>query len=91
MLWVEVHERTVLLRVVGQFGGRFAQEARLLIARRHSPCKLVMDLSDITLVDAVGEDVLLWISLIGGDFIARSLYSLNVCERLHLPLSDPFT
>jgi len=91
MLWVEIHDSTVVMRLEGPFGGTTADKARLLLARCRVPFELVVDLSEVSLVDAVGEEVLSWMSLIGGEFIARSWYSLNLCERLHLPLTGKFS
>ena len=36
---------------------------------------------------AVGEEVLLWLARIGGEFVAENCYPLHVCERLHLPMA----
>jgi hypothetical protein len=44
----------------------------------------MVNLSDVSCVDATGESVLLWLNQIGAQFIAKNCYSLNVCERLHL-------
>jgi hypothetical protein len=38
-------------------------------------------------VDAMGEEVLLWLARIGGEFVAENCYPLHVCERLHLPMA----
>jgi hypothetical protein len=41
----------------------------------------------VTFVDVMGEEVLLWLARIGGEFVAESCYPLHVCERLHLPMA----
>jgi hypothetical protein len=46
-----------------------------------------VNLSEVTFVDAVGEEVLLWLARIGGEFVAENCYPLHVCERLHLPMA----
>ncbi len=91
MMWVELHDNTVLVRLDGRFVGSVAENARSLIARCRYPFQLVVDLSEVDVVDPAGEEALLWMSLLGGEFIARSFYALNVCERLHLPLTDKFS
>jgi hypothetical protein len=78
MLRVEYHDigDTVALRLEGRFVGEFAKDARDLVTR----CK-------IPLVDLTGEEVLLWLGRIGGEFVAENCYPLHVCERLHLPMA----
>ena len=50
------------------------------------PSKLIVDLSEVNYVDAVGEEVLLWFKKIGVTFTAESAYSHHVCEQLQLPV-----
>ena len=88
MLRVEIHDavNTLLMRVEGRFVGAFAQDARTVMARLKIPFRLAVDLSEVTFVDSMGEEVLSWFAIIGAKFVANSSYSLDVCERLHLPL-----
>lgn len=76
------------MRIEGRLAGHFADEARQLVALRNQPARLVVDLSDVTFADAAGENALLWLSAIGGKFVANTLYSLHLCDRLHLPHSN---
>jgi anti-anti-sigma regulatory factor len=89
MLRVEYHdiEDTVTMRLEGRFVGEFAKDARELVTRRKSRPRLVVNLSEVTFVDGVGEDVLLWLARIGGEFVAENCYPLHVCERLLLPMA----
>jgi len=73
------------LRMEGQFVRDCAEHARMLIGDSVLPPKLIVDLSEVNRVDAVGEEVLLWFKEIGAKFIAESAYSHGVCERLRLP------
>ena len=73
------------LRMEGRFVRDFAEHARMLIGDSILPPKLIVDLSEVNYVDAVGEEVLLWFKEIGVKFIAESAYSHGVCERLRLP------
>jgi hypothetical protein len=91
VLWVELHDNAMVMRLGGRLVGTYANEVRSLVARCRSPFELVVDLSELTFIDALGEEVLSWMSLMGGEFIARSLYALQVCERLHLPLTGKFS
>ena len=77
----------LMVRIEGRFVGHFAEEARLLIARRKIPQRLMVDLSDMTFVDAMGEEALTWMHEIGASFIAESSYALDVCDRLRLRMT----
>ena len=74
------------MRMEGRFVRDFAEHARTLIGHSKIPSKLVVDLSEVSFVDAVGEEVLLWFKDIGTTFIAESAYSCDVCDRLQLPM-----
>ena len=89
MLRVEYHDvgNTVTMRLEGRFVGEFAQDARDLVRRCKIPLRLVVNLSEVIFVDAMGEEVLLWLARIGGEFVAENCYPLHVCERLHLPMA----
>ena len=89
MLRVEFQDvgKTLTMRLEGRFVGPFAEEARELLTRSKIPPRLVVNLSEVTYVDAVGEEMLSWLARIGGKFIADNCYPLHVCERLHLPMA----
>ena len=89
MLRVERHHigDTVTLRLEGRFVGPFAKDTRDLVTHCKIPPRLVVNLSEVTFVDVMGEEVLLWLARIGGEFVAESCYPLHVCERLHLPMA----
>ena len=90
MLRVEFYELpdSMKMRMEGRFVRDFAEHARTLIGGSKLPSKLIVDLSEVNFVDAVGEDVLLWFKDIGLTFIAESAYSRDVCERLQLPIES---
>ena len=87
MLRVEVHDasNTTWPRVDGRFVGAFAEDTKAMVVRCKLPSHLVVDLSEVMFVDGEGE-VLLWLARIGAQFVANSFYSLDVCERLCLPI-----
>ena len=89
MLRIEFHDaaNTVTMRLEGRFVGPFAKDTRDLVMRCKIPPRLVVNLSEVTFVDAVGEEVLSWLGRIGGEFVAENCYPLHVCERLHLPMA----
>jgi hypothetical protein len=89
MLRVEFQEagNILTMRVEGRFVGPFAEDTRDLVTRCKIPPRFVVNLSEVTFVDAVGEEMLSWLARIGGKFIADNCYPLHVCERLHLPMA----
>ncbi len=89
MFKVEFHEAgpELTMRMEGRFVAEHAEDTRDLFTRCKASTGLIVDLSDVTFVDAVGEEVLLWLGRLGGLFVADSAYSLDICERLHLPLA----
>ena len=76
----------IKMQLEGRFVREFAEHARTLIRRSVVPSNLVVDLSDVSFVDAVGEEVLLWFKGIGVKFAVESAYSRHVCEGLQLPI-----
>jgi len=78
---------SICVRIEGRFVGDFAEHARLLIAHSKTPSRFVADLSEVTYVDSVGEEVLTWFKEIGVRFTADSAYSRDVCDRLQLPIA----
>jgi hypothetical protein len=89
MLRVEFEDvgDTLTMRLQGRFVGPFAKDTRDLVMRCKIPLRLVVNLSEVTFVDLMGEEVLLWLARIGGVFVAENCYPLHVCERLHLPMA----
>src|SRR5271157_3498957 len=88
MLRMEFYEfpDCMKMRMEGRFVRDFAEHARTLIGDSKPPSRLIVDLSEVTFVDAVGEEVLLWFKEIGVTFTADSAYSHDVCDRLQLPI-----
>ena len=86
MLRVEVDDsaNTLSLKLQGRLVGEEAKNARTLMTRYRAGIRLVVDLSEITFVDPVGEDLLSFFGRFGADFIAETSYASYICERLHL-------
>jgi hypothetical protein len=78
---------TVTLRLQGRFVGAFAKDTRDRVTRSRIPPRLVVNLSEVTFVDAAGEEMLSWLAQIGGKFIADNCYPMHVCECMHLPMA----
>ncbi len=76
----------LICRLEGRFTGEGAEEVRQLVTRCDSKLELVVDLTDVLFIDAIGEEVLLFVKRLGAQFVAETSYSRDVCERLQLPL-----
>jgi len=70
----------------GRFTGKGAEEVRTLVTRCDGKLELVVDLTDVMFIDAIGEEVLLFVKRLGARFVADTSYSRDICERLDLPL-----
>src|ERR1700721_935783 len=78
---------TLPMRLQGRFVGAIAKGTKDLVTSSKIPLRLVVNLSEVTFVDATGEEMLSWLARIGGRFIADNCYPLHVCQRLHLPMA----
>ena len=89
MLRIEFQDvtNTVTMRMEGRLLGTLAEEVSKLVASCPISQTLVVDVSQVTLVDTVGEQVLASLGRIGAEFVADSSYPRDVCERLDLPLA----
>jgi hypothetical protein len=87
MLRVETQQSdgALICRLEGRFTGEGAEEVSRLVTRCDSELELVVDLTDVMFIDAIGEQVLLFIKRLGAQFVAETSYSRDVCERLQLP------
>ena len=80
----------LICRLEGRFTGKGAEEVRTLVTRCDSKVELVVDLTEVMFIDAIGEEVLMFVKRLGAQFVAETSYSRDVCERLELPLiSEP--
>lgn len=74
------------LKMEGSLVGEWAQEAKSLVTNGPVPKGLIVDLTDVSYIDSVGEHVLAWLASVGASFTAKAVYAASVCERLQLPL-----
>ncbi len=86
MLRVEIRDsaNTLSLKLEGRFTGDDAENTRTLITGSREGRRLVVDLTDVTFIDSVGEEVLSSFGDFGAEFVVSTSYTLDVCERLHL-------
>jgi len=78
---------TLTVRLQGRLVGPYAEDARIALERYMAPQSILVDLSEVTFVDSLGEQVLVWLGRLGASFVAGNLYALDVCERLQLRFS----
>lgn len=89
MLRVEIDDsaNSLSLKLEGRFTGDDAGNTRMLLARCHDGMTLFVDLTEVTFIDSVGEEVLSFFGRFGAEFVAQTSYTLDICERLHLRLA----
>jgi hypothetical protein len=89
MLRVEIRDSadTLVLRLEGRFTGDDAEYTRTLTTRFAARVKLLVDLTEVEFIDAAGEEVLSFLGRFGAEFVAPNSYTLDVCERLNLPVA----
>ena len=73
-----------ILKMEGRLVGDWANEARSLVTRGSALEGLVVDLTEVSYVDGIGEQLLVWLSSIGARFVATAVYAAGICERLEL-------
>jgi hypothetical protein len=90
MLRVEIHDspNSLSLKLEGRFTGDDAENTRTLMARCLDGMRLVVDLTEVTFIDSVGEEVLSFFGRFGAEFAASTSYTLDVCERLNLRVAS---
>jgi len=74
------------LKMEGRLVGPWADEAKSLVNNGSVPKGLIIDITDVSYVDPVGEQALRWFASIGALFAAKAVYARLVCEQLQLPL-----
>jgi hypothetical protein len=86
MVRIEMQE-VLIIRLQGRFTGGDAEHVRALVTRCNTERGLVVDLTEVTFIDSVGGATLSFFSRLGANFIAEDVYTVGVCDRLHLPLA----
>ncbi len=75
------------VRLAGRLTGDDADHIRGLVTNLTLENALIIDLTEVTFVDSVGEATLSLLGRLGANFVANDTYIRSVCERLRLPLS----
>jgi hypothetical protein len=74
------------LKLEGKLVADWAEEARRLVTRDVLPNGLIVDLTEVSYIDVVGERLLSWLGSVGAVFLASGVYAPAVCEKLGLSL-----
>ena len=80
-------EKGLVVKLEGRFAGDSAEHVRMLVTRHNIEAQLVVDLTQVTFIDSLGEATLSFFSRLGAKFVAEDAYVLDVCKRLYLPLA----
>ncbi len=72
------------LKLEGKLAADWAEQARCLVTRNVLPKNLVVDLTGVSYIDSVGEELLKWLASVGALFVAGNVYAIGVCDRLGL-------
>lgn len=91
MLRVELDQGgsgALTVRLQGRLVGLYAEDTRATLSRLPLRGSVTVDLSEVTFVDATGEQLLLWLERLGAKVMAVNLYTQGVCERLHLQIES---
>jgi hypothetical protein len=80
------HKKPVELKLEGRLVGPWAVQVKALVSRHFIPAGLLVDISEVTYVDSVGEQLLMWLRDLHASFVAETCYARDVCERLRLTL-----
>jgi len=79
------------LKLEGKLVADWAEQARRLVTKDVLPEGLIVDLTEVSYVDSVGEQFLKWLAGVGAVFIAGSVYAFVLCDRLRLPPMQEIT
>ena len=60
------------LTLEGRLAGAWAEQARTLFGKDSLPKGLIIDVTDVSYVDATGEEALQWFCSLGAKFIAKA-------------------
>ena len=77
-----------ILKMEGRLVGDWAEQARCLVTSDVVPKGLIVDLTDVSYIDSVGEQLLKWLASVGAEFLGGNVYALGVCERLRLSIVE---
>jgi hypothetical protein len=72
------------LKLEGKLVAGWAEQAMCLVTKDVLPKGLIVDLTEVSYIDSVGEQFLKWLDSVGALFVVGSVYAFAVCDRLGL-------
>ena len=72
------------LKLEGSLVADWAEQARSMVTSDILPKGLIVDLTDVTYIDSVGEELLIWLASVGARFVAGNVYAIGMCDKLDL-------
>ena len=72
------------LKLEGKLAADWAEQARFLVTKDVLPEGLIVDLTEVSYIDSVGEQLLQWLSNVGASFVGGNVYAIGLCDRLGL-------
>jgi len=72
------------LKLKGELAADWAEQAMCLVTKDVVPKGLIVDLTEVSYIDSVGEQLLKWLASVGALFVAGSVYAIAACDRLCL-------
>ena len=64
------------LKLEGKLVADWAEQARCLVTKDVLPKGLIVDLTEVSYIDSVGEQLLKWLASVGTLFVAGSVYAV---------------
>jgi hypothetical protein len=88
MLRAEFNQRNngLVLKLEGRLVSAWAVQVKSLVSRHFVSNGFLVDMSEVTYVDSVGEQLLLWLRDLHAEFAAETCYVRDTSQGLHLPL-----
>ena len=85
MLRVDIRDsaNAVSLKLEGRFTGNDAENTRTLMTRCHDGMTLIVDLTEVTFIDSVGEEVLSFLAASGRSSLPR-LPTHSICVNVSI-------
>jgi len=79
------------LKLEGRLAGAWAVQVKSLLSRHFVSHGFLVDMSEVTYVDPVGEQLLTWLRDLHAKFVAETSYARDVCQKLQLDLQEKET
>ena len=76
------------LKLEGKLVADWAEQARCLVTKDVLPKGLIVDLTEVSYVDSVGEQLLKWLASVGAVFIADSVYACRMRSTAFTPCAE---